>query len=190
MKRSTVYGIGINDSPIGYQPDLYFICWRDIMKRCSNNNKLRYHTYDNATVCDEWKSFWVFRQWIIDNNYTKGMNVDKDYYSPGNKHYSPETCIVVTKKINLFLTKSDRIRGEYPIGVTYTKTNKTNPYVSYYRIHGKKCYLGCFPQVELASNAYYTKKQEIALIYKDEVNDPKVKDALQRVHDNIREYFK
>ena len=189
MKRSTVFGIGINDSPIGYKEDPYFYCWRDIIRRCSNSDKV-YYTYSDATICDEWKNFMTFRQWLIDNNYTKGMNVDKDYYAPGNKHYSPETCIVVPKKINLFLTKSDRIRGKYPIGVSYTKANKANPYISFYRMHGKKCYLGCFPTPELASDAYYNKKKEIALIYKDEVDDPRVKNALQKVHDNIREYIK
>ena len=43
--------------------------------------------------------------------------MDKDIIKKRNKLYAPDLCMIVPNRINVLFTKSDRARGELPIGV-------------------------------------------------------------------------
>lgn len=68
--------------------------------RCYNPN---YHKvrpdYKECSVCDEWLDNHIaFYEWV-DHNYYKikgeqSVQLDKDILVPGNKVYSPDTCIL------------------------------------------------------------------------------------------------
>lgn len=102
-----------------------YIAWSSMMNRCySEKYHEKYMTYLNCTVCDEWHNFQNFAKWYDENYYSikdEKMHLDKDILFKGNKIYSPDTCVFVPKNINQLFLKSDKSRGEYPIGVDLIK---------------------------------------------------------------------
>lgn len=99
--------------------------WRHMLIRVFNEEyKNKYKTYEECEICEEWLNFQNFALWYEQNYYeidNQRMHLDKDILVKNNKLYSPETCIFVPQRINELFTKSNKIRGEYPIGVTYHK---------------------------------------------------------------------
>lgn len=72
--------------------------WKNMMYRCSGNKK----GYDGVTVCNEWSDYDGFYKWFIQHDY-EGAELDKDWLVKGNRHYSPETCVMMPQKINRML---------------------------------------------------------------------------------------
>ncbi len=107
-----------------------FNTWSNMMKRCYDNNiKKKYTTYEDCEVCEEWHNFQNFAKWYEENYYEiegEKMCLDKDILVHGNKIYSPSTCIIVPNRINVLFIKSDKNRGDLPIGVQWDK--KYNKY--------------------------------------------------------------
>lgn len=96
------------------------------------------------------------------------MHLDKDILIKGNKIYSPNTCIFVPQKINSLFTKRNSVRGEYPIGVTYSKKNhKFEP-----QVQGRG-WLGYYDTPEESFEVYKKNKEkrikEIADEYKNKI---------------------
>ena len=150
--------------------------WRHMLDRCYNKNEYRYKYYGlvGVGVCEEWKTYKLFKEWFDENYYevlNDKMNLDKDILIKGNKVYSPETCIFVPSKINKLFTKATKIRGEYPIGVGFQKQIKK--YVAKITKENKQVHLGCFDNPMDAFYCYKDAKEsyikEIADMYKDEI---------------------
>ena len=109
--------------------------WSHMLQRCYDAYYLNEHpTYIDCYVCEEWHNFQNFAKWFYENYYEcndEQMQLDKDILIKGNKIYSPNTCILVPKRINSLFTKSDASRGEYPIGVYY-RFKKVEQYEYHY----------------------------------------------------------
>lgn len=101
--------------------------WISMLSRCYGKRYLvRQPSYKNCTVCEEWHNFQNFAKWFDDNYYKvddERMCLDKDIINKGNKTYSPKNCVFVPQSINNLFVKREASRGEYPIGVSYNKTN-------------------------------------------------------------------
>jgi hypothetical protein len=108
-----------------------------------------------------------------------GNQLDKDILVPGNKVYSPETCVFVSSALNSFLLDHGRARGKWPLGVgPHKMTGKfrarcSNPFT------GKEESLGMFSDPADAHEAWRARKHEHALRYADMQSDPRVADALR-----------
>lgn len=125
----TVYGIGFygvgkyKSRENGIKTNAYKE-WHNMFARCYGNYKKRNITYEDCHVCEEWYNFQNFAKWHEENYYIindKKMCLDKDILYKGNKIYSPQTCIFVPQRINVLFIKSNKTRGNYPIGVMYNK---------------------------------------------------------------------
>ena len=79
--------------------DPAYMCWYNLKKRCGSIG-----TYRDATICDEWSDFQTFKSWYL-INHREGFELDKDLKFPGNKYYSPETCLFIPKPLNLKLVR-------------------------------------------------------------------------------------
>jgi len=102
----------------------YYKSWVELLKRCYNLKKLeRRPRYKTCSVDKRWHNFQNFAAWF-EKNYVEGFHLDKDILVKGNKIYSPETCCFVPQEVNTLFTKSNSIRGDYPIGVQYNKDYK------------------------------------------------------------------
>ena len=120
----TVFGIGYLGEGKYNKKDyceIYRI-WTQILQRCYDPYKLNEcPAYIDCYVCKLWHCFQNFAEWYEKNYYNcneEKMEVDKDILIKGNKIYSPETCMIVPRRINILFVKQQRRRGKYPIGVS------------------------------------------------------------------------
>ncbi len=94
--------------------------WNSMIKRCYSKKSIEHRpTYQVCTVDERWHNLQVFGAWYEENfkPHMQDWELDKDILEKGNKIYSPETCGLVPQEINTLFIKSNKIRGEYPIGV-------------------------------------------------------------------------
>ena len=161
----SVFGVGILGTK--YPPSVNgrnakgYVLWRHMLERCySDTYQKKYPTYEGCEVSDNFKSFEYFYEWCYKqigfNN--KGWHLDKDLLTKGNKVYSENSCVFIPAEINTLLIKSTASRGEYLIGVYWSKTNKA--FVAQVNKNkGKSEHLGFFNTELEAFNAYKQAKE-------------------------------
>lgn len=165
----SVYGVGI----IG---DKYQICnlnhtkeykiWCSILQRCFDEKaKEKWFVYNDVICCEEWLIFENFYNWLHEqDNFKQWLDgerwdIDKDILIKGNKIYSPETCLLIPHNVNSLFTKSDRARGEYPIGVV--KHGRKYQASCQNTLNGKREYLGTYDSPQSAFKAYKKYKENL-----------------------------
>ena len=119
-------------------------------------------TYKDCKVEDYLLNFQHMGEWIENNYYEipgEVMCLDKDILCKGNKVYSRETCIFVPQRINSLFVKSNKARGDNPIGVSDLPSGN-------YEVHcnngyGKYVYLGTYSTKEEAFRVYKEYKEKI-----------------------------
>ena len=143
----SVLGIGIIGTKYSSKTKEYK-SWSSMITRCyaklNKTNESFYYKYKDVTICDEWLLFENFYEWLhsqenFENLKDIRFEIDKDILIKGNKIYSPDTCCLVPHNVNSLFIKCDKIRGKYPIGVTY-KT-RDNVFEVQCNINGKETYL-------------------------------------------------
>ncbi len=170
MSKQLIYGKGINDADYVVKPTIngkqvrcpFYVKWQNMLRRAYDPKyHQRYPTYIGTTVCNEWLYFSNFKSWMAKQDW-EGKELDKDILIPDNKHYSPETCVFVSRAVNLLLTDHGAARGKYPQGVTWDKQNKK--YQVSIRLYGKRKHLGRFTTVPEAYDAYLSAKIDYVLL--------------------------
>jgi len=150
--RKLVYGVGINDMPVGFWKNKLYQTWKSMIQRCYCSVFQSTHpTYIGTTPCKEWLTLSNFVAWV-ESQDGEGKEIDKDILCPGNKIYSPETCVFVSRQLNALLCGSDATRGNYPKGVYWRKDRMK--YQVIMRKFGKSYLTGTFDCVEEAHRAY------------------------------------
>jgi len=163
-KRSLVYGVGVNDWAGNVMVDgkqiKEYQLWKGVLERCFDEKcKQKYPTYQGVTCSKEWLSMTKF---IEDVSQMRGYGLigwclDKDILQKGSKLYSKDACCFVPAEVNLLLTKSDKARGEWPIGVYFHKAS--GKFMAQLKINGKRKHLGYFTTPEEAFQAYKLAKE-------------------------------
>ena len=161
----TVYGVGYfgfgkyraREVPEHDKKTKAYEVWRDMIKRCYSEKSLAVNpSYKGCTVCDEWHNFQVFAEWYVNQEfYGLGYQLDKDILVKGNKVYSPETCALVPREINVLLHDNSKTRGDYPLGVTKLNHN----YLVQVSINGKNKRVGRYDTPEQAYEVYKKHKE-------------------------------
>ena len=183
----SVYGVGILGTkyPIseGGVKTKEYVLWCHMLTRCySDDFKKKNQTYEGCKCSENFKSYEYFYEWCnkqlgFGND---GFELDKDLLIKGNKVYSEYSCVFLPAEINLTLIKSTASRGEYLIGVSWSK--KGGVFVARVgKNKGKQEYLGLFNTELEAYNAYKTAKEsfvkEQAEKWKSQI-DPRAYEAL------------
>ena len=161
----SVYGVGIigakYPSKVNDVKTKEYELWTSMLERCySDTYKKQRPTYIGCEVSDNFKRYEYFYEWChkqigFDN---EGWHLDKDLLVKGNKVYSETTCVFLPQEINTLLVKCTASRGEYLIGVSWSKRDKA--FIS--RVHknkGRSEYLGYFNTEIEAFNAYKKAKE-------------------------------
>ena len=141
----------------------------------------RQPTYNGCVVCDEWLTFSNFKAWMEKQGW-KGKQLDKDLLKPGNKVYSPDTCIFVTKEVNVMLNDVSAIRGNYPKGVTKKDNGR---YCAETNKHGKHYHIGYFNSIIEAETAYKVEKSNHIFSVAMDQKDNRLYGALLRESYNL-----
>lgn len=65
--------------------------WNSMRQRCENPNTEHYHNYGGRgiCVCAEWKQYYNFHKWAIENGYREGLSIER---RDVNGNYCPENC--------------------------------------------------------------------------------------------------
>lgn len=141
----------------GKSNNVYFV-WSTMIRRCYDPNVFKkLPTYINCSVDPRWHNFQVFAEWYYNNSKKiRGIkfHLDKDLLIDGNKVYSPETCVILPARINLFLAnkKSNNVSGF--IGVSFDSASKKWRATCHdFHKHGNIT-LGCCDDPEKASLMY------------------------------------
>ncbi len=150
---------GDSDNPIYHK-------WKDMIHRCENPNSSNYKNYGakGVTVCLEWKSYSVFKQWALTNGYKKGLVLDKDILcNELNIHpkiYSPETTQFITQDENnaeVHREMKAKVRiSKFKHQIKYNFNKELWSSRIQRKIRGKNTHtlLGYFGTEQLAVNAY------------------------------------
>lgn len=140
----------------------FYSRWREMLRRCYSNSFISKNvTYRGATVCQEWKTFSVFKEWMEEQSW-EGKDLDKDLLVEGNLLYSPETCIFIPKTLNQFFKDRSNDRGNLPLGVIFKKKQGkynarcSNPFT------GKRESLGMYNTPEEAHQAWMRRKHVLS----------------------------
>lgn len=202
MKKSCklIFGIGFLDADYvvqkreSYRDDgklkqrLLWICpfyrkWTSMLQRCFDPKLHKKRpTYAGCQVCDEWLVFSKFRQWMETQDW-EGKQLDKDILFPGNKVYSPETCVFVSHRVNSFVTERNARRGQCVIGVSWLPL-KQMFMASCRNEMGKNKNLGYFSTETEAHLAWLAFKLKQAKLLAAEQTDPRVAKALIDRYEN------
>lgn len=201
--KKLIHGVGINDADYAIvkfettivngkqKRKLIWICpyyhtWKSMLQRCySIKYQERRPTYIGCTVSEEWLTFSNFRVWMMTQDW-QDKQLDKDLLFEGNKVYSADTCVFVTRMVNLFTTDSSAARGEFLIGVSWHKpagkfqANCSNPFTK------KGEYLGLFDCEQEAHEAWLKRKLELAKELAEIQSDERVAEALIDRYSNYK----
>jgi hypothetical protein len=149
-------GVGKYSSRTNNIKNIQYIYWISLFSRCYGKSELEKRpTYKGCEVCEEWHNFQNFGKWFDENYYTindEVMCVDKDILNKGNKLYSPNNCIIVPERINTLFIKSNKVRGNLPIGVSIGKNTNDNIFLCRCNTLNKSVYLGHYSTPE---DAFY-----------------------------------
>lgn len=150
----------------------YYRIWYNMLNRCYNNKiHDKFPTYKDCYVCDEWLNFQIFAEWCDENFYSVNneiMCLDKDILNKRNKMYSPNTCVFVPNRINTIFIKSDKKRGNLPIGVTTFKGCDKFRAICHTVDDYKLVHLGVFCTIEEAFKVYKQYKETMIKRLADE----------------------
>lgn len=147
----------------------------------SKKYTIKYPTYKNVTVCDEWHNFQTFAKWFYEeSNYQDGWHLDKDLLSEDCKVYSPKTAIFMPKELNLFLA-TNMSNSVLPTGVI--KSTTADKFIANTKdaVSGKSIYIGTFKTKEEAIEAYSKARAEQAQVWKDKMQGILPQHAIDRI---------
>ena len=111
-----VAGIGINDSLTKVAGNPVYAQWTNILHQI----KLKPSEY---SICDEWKYFSKFAEWVSKQNKLEKYRLDTNWLScnTSKRHFSPETAVFIPATLShLFLVPSNR-DVRLPLGVVAFK---------------------------------------------------------------------
>lgn len=177
LLRKTVHNtgiVGIGKYSISKHHDAYRV-WADMLRRCyASYAGKKFPAYTECKVATEWHIFQNFAEWFYANLPScENPTLDKDILFKRNKIYSPNTCCIVPKSLNVAFVRNEAYRGSLPIGVSRTHKNKTKIYRAKIKRYGETIELGNFSTAQDAFCAYKKAKEtyikELAEKYKNQL---------------------
>jgi len=187
--RRPVYGVGINDVMIPYFTETRtWRTWAGIIRRTDKRDMKWLTTtgkeqYIDCTLDPVWFKLSVFKEWIEQWDDFENKEIDKDLLIPGNKHYGPDTCLMVRPVVNAWFKVKKHGGGSLPRGVTinsrYREGTKQKPYRTQITpIGGKRTALGYFNTPEEAAAVFEQARREQIKVLIETETDPRVRNAM------------
>lgn len=162
--------------------------WSNMMRRVYGPKKAA--AYEDCSVCIKWHDYQEFAAWysVQPFAFEAGAELDKDILDSLNTIYSPESCTVVPKSVNLIFKDSRKLRARLPRGV-YVHSSGSG-FVARISRYGNATDLGHFDTPTDAFEAYKQARQsygqELAALY-DGLIDERVVSRLKNLSAHIRD---
>lgn len=177
-------GVGEHQTKINNKRVCAYNIWHSMIRRCYEESCSDIYGayYDICTVSSKWLCYQNFADWFESNKYEcEGrLHLDKDILYPGNKIYSPDTCLLVPQRINMLFTNKENSRG-LPNGIMQVNDKYSAKY--------NNIELGIYDSLEEAYAVYAIEKEkhikQVADEYKDKIPEY-VYEALYRYKVDIR----
>lgn len=141
--------------------------WDSMNYRCKEGSKARKKSYSSCH--NEFENFQDFADWCqTEQGYWekdkagKFWAIDKDVLILGNKVYSKETCCFVPPDVNNLIIYANKVRGSYPLGVSYHSKDKVL-YAQCQNGDGKIVHLGKFENPMDGHRAWQAFKASVIL---------------------------
>jgi hypothetical protein len=191
-----IFGWGINDADYnvyktGYVDGKrkvlsrcpYYVKWSSIVERAKSAKcKSKNPAYVDANITDDWKYFSDFIKWVDSqpNRDWQNCEPDKDLLGKGEKLYSPNTVVFISKTLNNFLRDERETKYGYMKGCSFNKrlgkfTATCSPVLDVRDVN----YLGVFNTEVEAHLAWKAKKHEYACMLAEKETDPRIITALK-----------
>lgn len=150
--------------------------WHNMLTRCYNRKYQEGKpTYIGCEVSEEFLNFQRFAEFYINETWCDNICLipDKDILChEEDKMYSKETVLLVDMRINSLFTKTDGIRGKYPIGVSFDGSKYLSKcYTLDYDGNKTVARLGRFDAPEEAFYAYKEFKEQYIKQVADEYRE-------------------
>ena len=124
-------GVGKYQTRINGVNTDYYNKWHDLIRRCyyEDAKEIFPAYYGSCEVCNQWHNLQLFAEWYEENYYEvdERLHLDKDILYPGNKIYSPDTCVLVPQRINMLFMNKENKRG-LPNGIIQKKNGYSVSY--------------------------------------------------------------
>lgn len=115
--------------------------WIGVLERAYSNSfhkRKNSARYRGTMVAKEWQNFENYADWFYQQEYRKGWEIDKDIKSTQVSVYSPSTCLLVPKSLNMAFQnktgvchlKGSRRQKKYQANISIRDVKKT---IGYYR---------------------------------------------------------
>lgn len=109
-------GVGEHKATDGKVNSKIYSIWKAMIARCySEKVQDKHPTYVGCSVCIEWHNFQNFAEWF-ELNRVDGYHLDKDIKIDGNKVYSPDACMFVSKADNNIKARAKHYTFNSPSG--------------------------------------------------------------------------
>lgn len=176
-RRRALQGVGVNDFPFAIMEcnDRKIIRWKPhamwsnmlsrVFSEAVHNGS---PCYIGATVDESWLIFSGFLRWLLPQPLINAdYDLDKDILGNG-KRYGPDTCAIVPRGLNVFITDGGTKGGGVHIGARLHKG--TGEFYAYIGGARKRKYLGVFPSAEEANAAWLCEKLKQASEFRDQLD--------------------
>lgn len=192
----SVCGIGIigNCAKVkGYSKTKVYKVWSHMLIRISDSEKF-------LKVCPRYRGCKVEKKWLWLSKFSKDFikmvgyedmishpevkyNLDKDIFSMVNKTYSLNTCCLIPRELNLFITNKQVTNSTGREGVSYIKHE--NAYTARMKVDGKAFHIGYYRTLDEAYSEYINAK----LIRLNHLLSNKYSFINERIKDGIRSFI-
>jgi len=127
MPSTVTKGKGNNALTINRARTPEYMAWCDMLRRCYSPDFLSKNpSYKGCSVDERWHNFQHFADWHKLNYSKDGLcsngfryQLDKDLIHYGNKIYSPERCVFVSRSLNTLFAVNKISKSPLPMGLSW-----------------------------------------------------------------------
>lgn len=160
----SIYGVGFIGDGNHSSTDAAYSIWHGIIARCYSVVIKNNTHYEGCSVDSRWHNYQNFAEWYNQQEAPEGYEVDKDTLVNGNRIYSPELCVMISKTDNNAARVINPEKNKHGfVGVVSQEYKGKTYYGARVTVDGVRKRIGNFESPEEANKARLAYIKEISL---------------------------